>query len=310
MNTSWHSYPSIYAVGHRYVRDIFNSPVLCEEKVDGSQFSFGKFLVDGEEVLRCKSKGCQLNVECPEKMFTCAVNNVKEIFGSLKLGWTYRGEYLSKPKHNTLVYSRVPKRNIIIFDINTNEEEYLSYSEKDKECERLGLEIVPKIFEGVISDPQTILEFLKRESVLGGQNIEGVVIKNYSMFGQDKKVLMAKYVSEAFKEIHGGEWRKENPCSTDILTELVGMLRTPARWAKAVQHLKEQGKLEGSPKDIGFLIREAQVDILKECESDIKEKLFVWSKDKIIRGAVAGLAEWYKEYLLKESFVEVKSEKE
>lgn len=33
------SYPKIYAVGHREVRDIFRFPVLVQEKIDGSQFS-------------------------------------------------------------------------------------------------------------------------------------------------------------------------------------------------------------------------------------------------------------------------------
>jgi len=96
METSWHSYPNIFALGHRYIKDLFLDNVLIEEKVDGSQFSFGKFLIDGKEELKCRSKGCQINVEFPEKMFSCAISSVKEIFNNLKIGWTYRGEYLSK----------------------------------------------------------------------------------------------------------------------------------------------------------------------------------------------------------------------
>ena len=66
---SWHSYPSIYNIGHRYVVDLLNEPVLIEEKIDGSQFSFGVF--DGE--LKCRSKGAQLNLVAPEKMFIKAI---------------------------------------------------------------------------------------------------------------------------------------------------------------------------------------------------------------------------------------------
>jgi hypothetical protein len=37
------SYSSIFNLGHKAVADIFKTPVLCEEKVDGSQFSFGVY---------------------------------------------------------------------------------------------------------------------------------------------------------------------------------------------------------------------------------------------------------------------------
>lgn len=300
--TSYHSYPSIYALGHRYLQDLFLDPVLVEEKVDGSQFSFGKFLIDGKEELRCRSKGCQLNTEYPEKMFASAVNSAKEVFDLLKLGWTYRGEYLQKPKHNALAYDRVPKRNIIIFDINTAEENYMSYDKKDAECERLGFEIVPKIYEGKIDSPDFILGLLEKQSILGGQKIEGVVIKNYNRFGLDKKVIMGKYVSEAFKEVHSKEWANENPQSGDIIQRLIIEYRTPARWNKTIQHLKESGKLEGNPRDIGLLIKECQEDISKECVDEIQAKLWGWAKGHILRGCVGGLPEWYKEVLLKEQF--------
>ncbi len=34
---SWHSYPSIYALGHRAVKEILTTPVLVQEKMDISQ---------------------------------------------------------------------------------------------------------------------------------------------------------------------------------------------------------------------------------------------------------------------------------
>ena len=40
---SWHSFPSVYAVGHAALADLFLDDVIVEEKVDGSQFSFGLF---------------------------------------------------------------------------------------------------------------------------------------------------------------------------------------------------------------------------------------------------------------------------
>jgi hypothetical protein len=292
------SYPSIFALGHRYIADIFLDPVLVEEKVDGSQFSFG--LIGGEIVM--KSKGAAVTQESPEGMFKLAARSVSELAGDLRPGFTYRCEYLQKPKHNTLCYGRVPARNMIVFDINTGTETYLSRAEKEAESQRLGLEIVPRLFEGMVASPESLFSLLENESVLGGCKIEGIVVKNYNRFGIDKKVLMGKYVSEAFKESHGKEWRANNPVITDIVDRLILTLKTEARWQKAVQHLNEAGTLEGSPRDIGNLIGEVKRDVLKEESEFIKEKLYEWAKDRIARAVTGGLPEWYKKTLVEKSF--------
>lgn len=303
MSDSWHSYPQIYALGHRYVKDLLTSPVLVEEKVDGSQFSFGVFeQEDGSRRVRVRSKGAEMIPEAPEKMFQAGVNWVLEHADILTLGWTYRGEYLSKPKHNALAYNRVPSGHVILFDINTGHEEYMPHEKKLAEAIRLGLEVVPVIHAGPVESIDVFREFLARESVLGGQPIEGVVVKNYDLFGQDKKVLMGKFVSEAFKEVHAGSWKAENPKQGDILQALIQQYHTPARWQKALIHLRERGLIEDSPKDIGLLMREVWPDIEKEEKDAIKEKLYSWAQDKIRRGVSAGLPEWYKEELLKKQF--------
>ena len=297
---SWHSYPSIFAIGHRALAELLLDPVIVEEKVDGSQFSFGLFDENGERVLRCRSKGAQLNVIAPEKMFTNAVDVVQSL--DLRVGWTYRAEYLKKPKHNALAYDRIPEKHLIVFDINSGHESYLSYEEKSTECARLGLEVVPLVFEGVIENVEHFRSMIDRVSALGGQKVEGVVVKNYRRFGPDKKVLMGKFVSEAFKEVHAAEWKTANPTRTDIVERLIDSLRTPARWQKAVQHLRERGQVEDSPRDIGFLIKETQADIEKECMELIAEKLAEWALPQIRRGVVRGLPEWYKDELMKRQF--------
>ena len=124
--SSWHSYPSVYALGHMAISELLLDPVIVEEKVDGSQFSFGRF--DGD--LKLRSKGKDIIPDAPEKMFQKAVDTVMAL--DLVDGLTYRGEYLSKPKHNALAYERVPKGNVIIFDINTAEEKYLLYEDKKR----------------------------------------------------------------------------------------------------------------------------------------------------------------------------------
>jgi hypothetical protein len=301
--TSWGSYPSIYNLGHRAIANLLDGPVLVEEKVDGSQFSFGK---DFDGALRVRSKGAVMYIDAPEKMFNKAIAAVGEVAHLLVPGWTYRGEYLAKPKHNTLAYDRVPRNHIIIFDINTGLQTYLDHATKAKEASRLGFETVPLLACGTISSLDTFRGFLDQESILGGQKIEGVVVKpfNYDLLGQDKKVLFGKFVSEHFKEVHQRTWKEEHATkgSNDILAILAQQYTTPARWAKAVQHLAEAGLIEDSPKDIGKLMAEVPQDVAKECEEEIKEQLYKWAWPQMRRLVTRGLPEWYKEQLLKKQF--------
>lgn len=294
--TSWHSPQKIYNLGHPYLARLFTGPVNIEEKVDGSFFQFGIF--DGQ--VKCRSKGSELILDAPEKMFQLAVDTVQAIAAQLHPGWTYRGEYLQKPKHNALAYDRVPRCNIVIFDIMTDEERYLPYCDKFDEATRLGLEVVPNMRispDDVPIDSSYLKALLDQVSLLGGQKVEGVVIKNYTQFGPDGKALMGKYVSEEFKEIHKGEWKKDNPTKADVLEMLCQTYKTPARWNKAIQHLKEAGKLTSTPKDIGVLIKEVQNDVMEECSDEIKMALFNWAKPQILRAVIAGLPEWYKHKL-------------
>jgi len=292
------SYPSVFQIGHKAIADIFTGSVIVEEKVDGSQFSFG--VIDG--VLQCRSKGKQLILDAPEKMFEKAVSSARLLSPFLHPEWIYRGEYLERPKHNTLAYGRTPRMNIIGFDIVTGPECYLSPEEKQAEFIRLGLEFVPLLYVGVVENKAMFDEFLQLESVLGGCKIEGVVVKNYNVFSLEKKVSMGKYVSEIFKENHTRDWKERNPTRSDIIDQLIAEYRTEARWQKAVQHLAEIGAIYQSPKDIGPLMKEVSADILRECEDEIKQKLFDYAWKNISRGVIAGLAEWYKQKLLEDAF--------
>lgn len=294
------SYPSVYAVGHAAIKNLFDGEVQIEEKVDGSQFSF--CLRDGE--LECRSKNVQFTPDMANSMFAKAVETVLDLKPSLVDGYTYRCEFLQKPKHNTLAYDRVPNKNLILFDVNTGLEQYLSYEEKKAIADGLGLETVPLLYRGEVKNYDQFTGFLENVSILGGCKIEGVVIKNYSQFTKDKKAAMGKYVSESFKEIHSADWKDRNPGKKDVIEQIILQYRTPARWQKAVQHLKENGIYEGSPRDIGNLMKEVNADIEKECADEIKEILYKNFYKDIQRGITRGLPEWYKDELAKSAFGE------
>ena len=284
---SWHSYPSIFNLGHKALEPIVQTELLVEEKIDGSQFSFGRF--NGE--LKVRSKGKEMFADAPETMFQQAVDAVAQL--DLRDGWTYRGEYLSKPKHNSLCYSRVPEKHVILFDVNIDHESYLAYQEKSHEACRLGLECVPKLYEGIVTG-DILNACLELDSVLGNTKIEGVVLKQYDVFGRDKKVLMGKYVSEAFKERHTKEWKGANPNSSDVIDELSKRLATEARWEKSIQHLRDSGEIDGDVRDIGKLLKAIGLDVHKEESEWIKEQLFKWAWPKIQRGLTRGFPDYYK----------------
>lgn len=129
------------------------------------------------------------------------------------------------------------------------------------------------------------------------QTITGVVLKQYAVFGQDKKVLMAKHVSEAFKEKHSVQWKASNPKGSDITDSIIEGLKTDARWNKTIQHLRDAGELENEPRDIAKLMKELSVDTLKEEQDHIKDILFKWAWPKINRGIAKGFPEYYKDQL-------------
>jgi hypothetical protein len=297
------SYPSIYNLGHAAIADLLASPVIVEEKIDGSQFSFRK---NEEGEVSCRSKGAQINMLAPEGMFSKAVLTVSELAPLMRPGFTYRGEYLNTPKHNALVYNRIPAKHVILFDVNTGLETYTTPEEKRAYAAELGLECVPILFQGIIENVNHFRTLLETESVLGGQKIEGVVIKPaaYDLFGKDKKVLMGKFVSESFREVASKTWDAEHKTKgpQDIIQALASKYGTNARWNKAVIHLKERGALEGSPRDIGNLMKEVPEDVLKECVDEIKKDLFDWAWPQLRRTMIKGLPEWYKEELLKKAF--------
>jgi hypothetical protein len=298
-----HSYPSIYNLGHAAIAELLKGPVIVEEKVDGSQFSFAK---NEEGELSCRSKGAQINMLAPEGMFEQAVATVRAVAHLMRPGFTYRGEYLAKPKHNALAYDRVPVRNVIIFDVNTGLETYCSPHDRKQFADELGLETVRVLYMGILSDAAKLREMLDFESVLGGQKIEGVVIKpmSYDLFGRDKKVLFGKFVSEAFKEVHSKTWDAEHktPGQTDILEILATQYGTLARWQKALIHLRERGEIQNDPRDIGALMKETPEDVSKECADEIKSALYAWAWPQLRRRLTRGLPEWYKEQLLKSQF--------
>jgi hypothetical protein len=291
-----YSYPQVFRLGHKYIADLLDGPVVVQEKVDGSQFSFG--MIDGKLV--CRSKNATIDQDNPG-MFKLGVETVQRLASRLPEGRVYRGEFLAKPKHNALAYNHVPIGNVILYDVMIGPEVYLDSVGLCREASHLNLEHVPFFFDEEGVTVEDLRPLLEKDSTLGGTKIEGVVIKNYAKFGPDKKVLMGKLVREDFQEVNRVEWKKANPHSGDIIERLVEIYATEARWEKARQHLCDAGELVNAPEDIGLLMREVPNDVQQEAEDEVKERLFTWAWPRIARGISKGIPAWYKQLLVEAS---------
>ena len=297
------SYGKILAVGNEYIADIFKSPVEIQEKIDGSFTAFG-CTKDNHVVMR--SKGKELFYEDHEKMFDIFCDFVADHEETLLKhpGMYFYGEFLNKPRHNALAYAMTPKNNIALFGVFEEGVGYVrTYKELKRWAELLDLEPVPLLYHGVIQSKEELDKFLTTDSILGNQLVEGVVVKNYEqtmLVGGNLQPLFGKLVRPEFKEKLDKTWRS----GKDKVQEFIESFRTEARWQKAIQHLKENGQLEGTPKDIGSLIVEVKRDIIEEEENEIKEGLYKLFKGQILRKSTAGLAERYKEWLAEKAFEE------
>jgi len=293
------SYGKVWALGHQQAIDVLDSPVVIQEKVDGSQFSFAN--INGD--LLCRSKGQQIeNDGTVGGMFAKAIKTAGLIMdtGTLPEGMVVRGECLEKPKHNAIAYSRVPIGNVAIWDISTQDgsEVYLSPTEVKEFGAMWGMEVVPTYFEGFITGPELRAlskDLLGRESFLGGAKIEGIVIKNYKKCDTFGKMMAAKIVREEFKEQNNANWKAQSHGSA--IDQIINSFQSEAIWRKAVQHAAEEGILLNEPKDIGYLIGAIKRDFHDEHGEAIKKKIFREFYEDIERGIMKGFPDWYKRQL-------------
>lgn len=294
------AYPKILHVGDKQIADLFDKPVEITEKIDGSQFGFGR--INGELVMR--SKGQELDQDNPDKLFTDGVEYIKSIESRIPDDMFFYAEYMQKPRHSTLAYDKIPKNHFALFGVLNADRTMQSYDLIKTWANNLGMDVVPLIFEGVAT-VDLMMKLLQADSYLGGQLIEGIVVKRYEpwMFlGQILTPVKAgKFVSERFKEVHTRDWAKLNT-GKGAFDVLKLSIRTEARWDKAINHLRDSGEFDGSVRNIGALIKEVHHDITEEEKENLKEQLWnIYGKD-ILKSSTVGFVDWYKERIAKGDF--------
>lgn len=297
--------PKIYAAGHKHNSGILQGVVAIEEKVDGSQFSFTSWPggPGAIGVLECRSKGTILSKDAG--MFKHACDTAAQLYesGCLQEGWQYQCEYLAKPKHNVLNYACIPAGHLVLFDVRRADGSYEWPGNLPEIAEKLGISAVPVLFLGDAEQlsPERLQELLRTKSFLGGCEIEGIVIKNYgkphpeSQSGKAPRT--ATIVNDAFKEKHASGPINGKAAKDAVAQVIINRYRTEARWLKAIQHLKEAGKLANGPEDIGPLLAEIHTDLLAEEQDEIKQALFDAFWKQIAHGVASGFPQYYKKLL-------------
>lgn len=297
------TFPKIHNIGSPIIRTIFDNPVEISEKVDGSTLAF---MIDSNNELRICNKSRPISAFAPPSMFSKGVEYIQSIQHMLLQNCVYYCEYLKKPKHNVLLYNKVPTNHLVLFGVyDIGNSTYRPWEVLLYEADNLSIDVVPKLYQGKISNVEQLHDLLATDSYLGGCKIEGVVIKNYNKNRVvDKKVvnlMVGKYVSEAFKEVHRHPKIKGNYGKGNWLAYTTAF-NTEARWVKAIQHINEVNELEHTPKDIGKLIKEIHRDIIDECKEDIVAWLWDNFSKELLHTATNGFPEFYKEKLAVEAF--------
>jgi hypothetical protein len=261
---------------------------------------------DDNGVLHARSKGAPQHSDegnfATKGMFKPAIDHLLTL-GPVP-GFVFRAETLATPKHNTLKYDSVPAGHLVLFDVESLDGgEFHPYRIVDY-AGIFGVTAVRPIDLPKPFDLDALRELVQTESQLGGPAMEGIVLKNYTQGDpiRLKYPLMGKYVREEFKEKHKRSWKKTNPGFQDTVDSIIASLDTPQRYEKAVQHLRDDGRLTGELKDIGPLMKEVKRDVVDEEREWIADELMKFVVPKVERGVGRGLPQWYKDKLAEGQF--------
>ena len=296
--TGLSAYPKIWSITAPEVRDnLFNGGVEITEKIDGSAIGFG---LDETGILHIRSKGSIIYsnnnfIRQPDKLFKAAVEYIISIKDKLHAETTYYGEVLSSKRHNNITYGSVPRNNIVLYGIQTRNVWADDHEILTKEADALGLDSVPLVYSRVVCDKKQLFDMLNQISYYGEAKIEGVVIKNFNQVANSpfSTACFGKLVSDEYKE--SSKSVKSGKLSTT--EEFYKGLTNSNRWDKAIQHLRDDGKLTDSSKDIGVLIEEIVSDFETEQKETVKEQLYYLNIKNIRRYVVEGFPQYYKEKL-------------
>jgi hypothetical protein len=214
----------------------------------------------------------------------------------------YHGECIAKPKHNVNHYDRVPKFFFVLFDVQRADTgAYLTRRMVEEIANVLEIECVRLFWQNEDENVQpsaiieTLLERIEQgleHSMLGGDKPEGFVLKHPHFTKENGKEVATKIkiVRNAFKEKHREPSKlanKQELTAEESIERIMSWYSKPVRWQKAIQRLRDQGKITGNPenatKERSAIIDEARRDFHKEEEENLKQLLWAEFGQRLVQ---------------------------
>lgn len=308
------SIPNFYAA--RRVLDL--SQVLIEEKVDGTNFSFGnlgdKLVMNSRNHMMWKwSTRDSAESHVPQFDGFGAVAKFKELFPNVfgkiqELGrFLIFGEFYGAGIQKRLNYCGQEKR-FIFFDVfDVENDRWLPMAEFSEVCEKLELPTVPVLYTGP-PDNSVFEELVKKKSVVAASNgidsaLEGIIIKGLNAdLDHHGERIIAKYKSEEFaeisltqKELANVRKKKGETAGLDFARAISRKYVTESRLENCLEKFRSESK-GMTIKIIPEVIKYMTEDVLKDlAEEDRVDNLF---ELKLVQKSVsAESAILFKEWL-------------
>ena len=268
-------YTKIHRIGHAETVEFFNfdDEVFVEEKVDGANFQFslvGTPTPGTDLPIRYGSRNRPVDrgnnqwlatIEAIETALTGKVS-------ALNPNYIY---FLEAMKAHTIQYDWDNTPSILgidIYDIETCQ--YIHYDKKIINFKALGIETVPLVWRGALSDinVKEIQKMIPKSKYYDGE-AEGIVAKIYDRVNRYGRALFVKVVTEDFAE-KNSEWHKKQRKGKKLLPvvpphqQVVAEYATPARIRKCALKIATEKSVDIGMEMIGDLIKLVSEDILTE----------------------------------------------
>lgn len=263
-------YSDVIRYGHKTTQGMFNvgDPIVIQEKLDGANASFRRV---GDKILAFSRK-TQLNAE----------NNLRGFYEwtqtldakSLIEDCPYFGEWSCRHK---IDYGENLNK-FYMYDIYSPEKQkYLDFDIVKSEAGRLGLNLIPVLYEGPFVSFEHLQSFVgKSEVAPEGVEGEGIVVKNHAYTNRYGDQLFVKLVTDSFREIQSQKAPKD-PNFVSQEQAIVETVLTKARVEKLLHKLVDEGVLDEQfgIEDMGLILKHLGTrvyeDIVKEEYDTIKD---------------------------------------
>ena len=256
-----------YQIAYLHVGDI----ISITEKIDGANSSF---CVDDNELgISCYSRRQKLDPSNRLRGFYDFILDViVPMKDKLNPNYRYYGEWCCS---HTVQYKPEAYKKFYLFSIWDEEaDRYLSDEIVKSEADRLGLTLIPYLYQGEYISYEHLMSFVgKSDLTLEPNTGEGVVVKNVSYLDRFNRQIFVKLVSEKFSEVVKQKPPKD-PTVNNEFRDLIRSVLTEARVEKLINKLVDEGVLKEdyAIEDMGIILKNLGnrvfEDIMKE-ESDL-----------------------------------------